>query len=241
MFIGLTLFIVLAVLATIRRDTVPVNKVVISIDGQDQNMFVTKEQIGQIIDAKFDVNHKVLSGKDLEQIENTLNEIPQVFRANAYTDNLGNLNIKIEQRNPILRVYNLLGDSYYIDENGIKYPTTTHFAAKVPIVNGNITEACLVNQKVRSDQLKEVFSIAKAIQKNSLWKELIGQYHVNEKNYVELIPRIGEAVIVVGDKNDLEEKLKRLDIFYFEVLKKVGWDQYRVINIMYKDQVVCMK
>jgi cell division protein FtsQ len=241
MLTGLTVFIVLAVLAKIKRESIAVSKVNITIDGQQENLFVTKEQIETIIDTKFQVQNSVLSGKELERIEKTLAKIPHVLHANAYTDNIGNLNIKIDQRKPVLRVYNLLGDSYYIDERGIKFPVTTHFTSKVPVVTGNITEACNTNEKVRSDALTDVFKIAQTISRNTLWKELVAQYHVNDHNQTELIPRIGSSVILFGNYKDSEEKLKRMDIFYFEVLKKVGWDQYRVINIMYKDQVVCLK
>ena len=43
------------------------------------------------------------------------------------------------------------------------------------------------------------------------------------------------------NSNDLEEKFNKLNVFYSEVLDKVGWEKYRVINIMYKDQAICLK
>lgn len=70
---------------------------------------------------------------------------------------------------------------------------------------------------------------------------MIGQYNVAEKAQVELIPRFGNGTVIFGDDRNMESKMKRLDIFYFDVLRKVGWDYYRVINIMYKNQVVCLK
>ncbi len=241
MLIGLTVFIVLAVLAKRNRELSEIKNIRISIDEWSGNFFVTKEQVSAIIDDKFIVKNRILSGRDLERIEQSLKVIPQVLHSNAYTDNAGNLNIKIEQRKPVLRVYNLQGESYYMDENGVKFPTVNHFAAKVPVVTGFITERYTVPRKAGSSELKKVFRIVQQVSKNNLWKELVGQYNINEKKQVELIPRIGSAVVLFGDDKDVDSKIRRLDVFYFDVLKKVGWDYYRVINIMYKDQVVCLK
>jgi cell division protein FtsQ len=167
--------------------------------------------------------------------------IPQVKNSQAYTDDNGNLNIKIEQRRPLLRVYNLQGQSFYLDEKGVKFPVTSNYAAKVPVVTGNITETADSAVLVTSFELKRIYNIVQKVNKNKLWSAMIGQYIINEKGQVELIPRFGNCTVLFGDDKNIEQKIKRLDVFYFDVLKKVGWDYYKVINIMYKNQVVCLK
>jgi cell division protein FtsQ len=138
-------------------------------------------------------------------------------------------------------VYNVQNLSFYVDENGIKFPTSDNYAAKVPVITGNILEACDSSQKIQSAELKRIFNIIQTVNKNKLWRAMIGQYNINEKKQVEAIPRFGNCTVIFGDDKDIEQKLKRLDIFYFDVLKKIGWNYYKVINIMYKDQVVCLK
>src|SRR5204863_3006814 len=44
--------------------------------------------------------------------------------------------------------------------------------------------------------------------------------------------------IVFGDANEAEEKLKKLKLFYKEIMIKAGWNNYSVINLQYKNQVV---
>jgi cell division protein FtsQ len=39
----------------------------------------------------------------------------------------------------------------------------------------------------------------------------------------------------------LENKFKKLKAIYTEVLPKVGFEQYKTINLKYKGQVVCSK
>jgi len=241
MLLGLVAFIVLVVIAKFNRDETTIKKIVIDIDEWSGNSFITKTQVLALIDEKFDMVGKNLSGKDLEEIEKSITIIPQVKKSDAYTDDKGNLNIKIEQREPLFRVFNLQNQSYYVDKNGLKFPTSSNYTAKVPIITGNILEVCDTSKKIQSPELKRLFNVIQNINKNKLWSAMIGQYNINDKKQIELIPRFGDCTIIFGDDKEIEQKLKRLDIFYFDVLKKIGWNQYKVINIMYKNQVVCLK
>ena len=69
----------------------------------------------------------------------------------------------------------------------------------------------------------------------------IVQIYVDEKNNVELIPRVGNHNIILGDASDLENKLEKLMIFYKKGLSKTGWNEYSTINLKYKNQIVCTK
>lgn len=42
---------------------------------------------------------------------------------------------------------------------------------------------------------------------------MIGQYIINEKGQVELIPRFGNCTVLFGDDKNIEQKIKRLDVF----------------------------
>ncbi len=240
--LGILVFIGLMVLAKINRDNSKIKTIRVEIDDLNGLFFTNEEQVLTTLNNRFDVLGKNLSGKSLEKIEQSLYIIPQVKAANAFTDDQGNLNIKIVQRVPLFRVYNLQGNSFYVDEHKIKFSTTPNFTAKVPIVNGKIMERMdSTQQQIQAVELKRVYRIIKAVQENKVWNALIGQYYINEKNQIELIPRFGTATILVGDDKNIEQRLKQLEIFYFDVLKKVGWNYYKVINIMYKNQVVCLK
>ncbi|HRH57212.1 MAG TPA: cell division protein FtsQ/DivIB [Chitinophagales bacterium] len=242
MLLGVSVFVFLMVMAKINRDESRIKKINVEIDERNEIYFVNKEQVLTVLNNRFEVKDKVLSGRDLERIEKSLSVIPQANKASAYTDDKGNLNIKIVQRQPLFRVYNMQGQSYYVDETGIKFPPSDNFSAKVPIVTGKILERYdSIHQKINSVELKRTFNTVRNINKNKLWSAMIGQYNINEKSQIELIPRFGNATIIFGDDKNAVQKLKRLDVFYFDVLKKVGWDYYKVINIMYKNQVVCLK
>ena len=111
-------------------------------------------------------------------------------------------------------------------------PIPAGFAAYVPLATGNISEEYAKNQ---------LFDFAQFLQKNKFWDSQIEQIHVNSKLDIELVPRVGNHYIILGKIEDYKENLTKLKLFYDKGLNKVGWNKYSVINLKFKDQVVCTK
>jgi len=83
--------------------------------------------------------------------------------------------------------------------------------------------------------------LAKFVDQSEFWKAQLVQIYVNEDNEIELIPRVGSHRILIGDVENLEEKFNKLMLFYEKGLSKTGWNEYSIINLKFKDQVVCTK
>jgi cell division protein FtsQ len=81
----------------------------------------------------------------------------------------------------------------------------------------------------------------KYIDDNDFWSAQIDQIYVDSNNDIDLIPRVGNQLIHIGTTENIEGKLKNLAAFYDKVLPEVGWNKYSVINLEYKDQIVCKK
>ena len=58
---------------------------------------------------------------------------------------------------------------------------------------------------------------------------------------VEIVPRAGDFIVMLGGLDGYREKLGKLMTFYNNGLAYEGWDSYRYINLKYKDQVICTK
>ena len=67
-----------------------------------------------------------------------------------------------------------------------------------------------------------------------------GQVHWQEPE-VEIVPRVGRHVVLLGTLDEVEQKLDRLMLFYRRVLDYEGWETYRTVNLKYRNQVVCTK
>jgi cell division protein FtsQ len=79
------------------------------------------------------------------------------------------------------------------------------------------------------------------LEKNEFWNAQIVQINIREDSKVELVPRVGDAIILLGSFERYEAKLKKLEKLYTKGFNVVGWNKYKVINLEYKDQVVCSR
>lgn len=225
----------------VKKKSVTCKNIVILIPGADN--FIEREEV----DAILKQSQGVLIGKDLEQvnleeIEKKIKANPYIAYATVYADMDGTININIDQRQPILRVINAGDQDFYIDENGLKMPISPNFTANVLVANGKILEH--FSGKVDTlitDVAIDLYETALYIKKDTLWDSQIEQAFVNDKNDIELIPRVGNQRIILGNADFLEKKMRNLRAFYKRAMPKVGWDAYKTINIKYRNQIICEK
>jgi cell division protein FtsQ len=202
--------------------------------------FIDQQEVDKILK----VDRHALIGRLMESInihdlENKLKANPFIEFAKVYTDMDGIINVEISQRQPILRLMNRFDQDFYVDQHGLKIPLSSNFTARVLVANGYIDEL-FANQvdTLHTDLARELYKTADYIRKDSLWDAQIAQIYVNQDHEIELIPRVGNDRILLGNADSLESKFHNLLVFYKKALPQVGWDTYKVINIKYANQVV---
>lgn len=205
--------------------------------------FVNRQEIDRIL---WSVGGQ-LKGKDLttintQNLEDAIKMNAFIRTAKVYADMNGVIRVRIEQREPVLRVINIKNQDFYIDQDGMKIPVSPNFTAQVLVANGNITED--LESKVRglrTPMAKDLFKLAKFIQQDTLWSDQIEQIYVNANSEIQLVPRVGDHQIIIGDADSLERKFKNLLLFYKKAMPKVGWNTYKTINVKYLNQIICKK
>ncbi|OFY90002.1 MAG: hypothetical protein A2236_13350 [Bacteroidetes bacterium RIFOXYA2_FULL_33_7] len=231
------------------------SKIEINIVDNTENQFVEEQEI---INALKNNGEKLLSyhvdSINTDKIEQIIYQHTSIKKAVVYIEKNEILKIDITQRNPIVRVVNYNNESYYIDQEGYLMPLSKKYTAHVPIVNGNINEPLakyrnknLLDETPDDDEfstnniLKDVFILSKYIYENDIWKSLVEQIYINEKNEFELVPKIGVETIMMGDISDYENKFIRLDYLYKIGFPKTGWRKYKSVNLKYTNQAICTK
>jgi cell division protein FtsQ len=179
---------------------------------------------------------------DIHGIEKALKANPYIQEAKVYSDMNGVINVRIRQREPVLRVLNLTNQDFYVDREGLKMPVSPNFTAHVVVANGFILEP-FANKvdTLKTNIAKDLFKTALHMEDDSLWREQIEQLYVNQKSEIEMVPRVGDHKIILGNADSLETKLENLLAFYKKAIPAVGWDLYHTINIKYANQVICVK
>lgn len=232
-----------------QQKTLSLHKIEIELEGHAA-AFISKNEILKVIGEQ----QHISTGMSLKDINTDLCEKiikanPYVAEAEVFSTIDGILSIKIAPRNPLIRVVNKMGEHFYIDEAGFAMPVSLHYSAQVIVANGNInatnqsaqakkvnTELYIADSTAMIDQL---YTLAVILKESDFWNAQIEQIYVNDKDEIELIPRVGDHSILIGDISFLDEKLEKLFVFYKKGLNKTGWNKYKQINLKYKDQVVC--
>lgn len=172
-----------------------------------------------------------LESIDLEAIEQTLLMHPLVGKVQCYKTAGDMLRINISSKVPLVRVMNSRGQDFYVDSKG-EILSQHSLAVQLPVATGNI------DRRFASDELLRV---VKAIEKSEFWKAQVVQINVTPDRQIELVPRVGDHLLILGTAQDVESKLERLMNFYSKGLDNVGWNKYRSISVAYENQVVCKK
>lgn len=223
----------------------PAQEVLINIEHlPDGNDLISKEDINIAIERSFGFN---LTGIpvgeiDVARVERVLKNDPFILGADVYVDASNKLHIKVEQREPHLRVIDKNGLNYYLDEFGKKMPLSKHFAARVIVATGNIPPFDKnFLQRKKSNTLKDLFELTNIFLEDEFLYHLIEQIYVTNSGEYYLIPKLGDQTIILGDLDNLDEKLFYLETFYKEAIPYKGWQKYKTINLKFKGQVVAGK
>ena len=232
------------------QDELILNSPIINIDYETENRFIDKDDVLAQIINKNDTNPLTMNTVNVSELENKINGNAAIKSAEIYKTINGDLVVDVKQRRPIVRVFSN-NTSYYIDENGWLMPTSKTYTSRLLVVNGDFFEPyakrykfnyAALNDTLQSKTiLDDIYQISRFIDKSDFWKAQIQQVYVDKDLDFVLIPKVGNHKIVFGGVENLEGKFEKLMIFYKKGLKKTGWNEYSVINLKYKNQVVCTK
>jgi len=225
------------------------NSIMISIKDSSDYHFVTKRQLLNLVYGN--------TGKILGQpvrnisvfdIETRINGLKELKVAEVYMSIDGTLHVYVDQRNPVMRVIPDEGGDYFIDEEGVVMRRRNLYTPRLQVIGGNIniSQAMLngvsiLDTTIKNSILKDIFQLVVYTSNKSFWSAQIDQIYVDGDNEIDLIPRVGNHLIHLGTIENYEGKLRNLAAFYEKVLPEVGWNKYSLINLEFKDQIVCRK
>jgi len=193
---------------------------------------IDEEMILSLLKEKMlDPVGKPLDRVDVMAIESALSQHPLVGSAQCYKTGGDKVRINLSSKIPMVRVLNIYGQDFYVDSRG-EILTQHSLAVQLPVATGYI------DRRFASEDLLEV---VRAIDDSEFWKAQVEQIDVTKEGQIQLVPRVGDHLLVLGTAEDVESKLDRLMNFYEKGLDNVGWNKYRTISVAYDNQVVCKK
>ena len=177
---------------------------------------------------------------NLTQLEHFIEKTEWVKNAEFFINNKLVLEAKIEQRIPIARVFTASGASFYIDKEGWRLPLKQLTVLNLPVFTGFPTDQPKLS-KPDSVLLKDVLFFAKTILKDSFFMAQVAQVNIEPNGTFQMVPTLGDHLVLIGSVDQLEDKLNRLFTFYKNVWVGSGINSYQVIDCRFNHQVVALK
>ena len=225
----------------------------VSILGDSSMQFIVDEDVYELLQVKgIRIDSVKATSVNLLEIETELLQHPAVQEVDVYYNPMGVLCMDILQRTPVIRIIDTFSESYYIDDKGRYMPLIARFTARVPVATGAITDpyyklSMSVKDVQENDSLAansitdDLYVLAMAARRDTfIWAQM-EQVVVRPDGDLEMVPNMGPSSILIGDVNDIEEKFKRLRLFYSKGLPLAGWDTYSALNLKYNNQIICTK
>lgn len=181
-----------------------------------------------------------VSSFNLRSIELKLIKNIWVKKAELFFDNNEVLQVKVTEREPVARVFTTAGTSFYIDTANTMLPLNEKFPARVPAFTDFPSDKSVLS-KEDSTLLNNVKNFSLALQQDTFCLALFDQIDITSQRTFEIVPKIGNNIIVFGDASDAAAKFKKIKLFYKDVMTKMGWNYYSVVNVQYKNEIVAKK
>ncbi|MDH5365362.1 MAG: cell division protein FtsQ/DivIB [Cyclobacteriaceae bacterium] len=216
------------------------NNIFVTIENQHENYYIDKQDVINLLNHGGD---DVIIGKpfydiNLKEIENRILTSPYVKETEVFKDLKGNLIVKANLRRPIARIIRSEKKDAYISEEGEILPVTNKFNSRVVLISGKGGEEVIKAETSLLQTNPALFKMIKFINKDNFWKAQIAQIEISENREVIIYPQITKQYVEFGQIEDIEEKFKKLKIFYKRILPLKGWNYYEKVNLKYEGQII---
>lgn len=227
LLIVLTSFIF--IFSSFRNKERTIEKITVNFQGEN-NLFITEGTVNKLLiqneEAITSVAKETL---DLNELETVLKSNPMIKTAQVHLTVNGEVRADVVQRKPIARVNT--NASYYIDDEGLFMPLSANHSARVPLITGD----------VKKDELDKVYALADKIFNDQFLKTHIVEIKQNSDETFVLKSRVLDFEILLGDIDNLENKISNLKAFYQKAKKDNVLNTYSKVNLQFGNQVVCTK
>jgi cell division protein FtsQ len=108
----------------------------VEIIGIENNFFVDKKEVTDALTASGTIKGEPLANINLRVLENRLKKNKWIAKAELFFDNKEVLQVVVEEKNPVARIFTADGNSFYIDSSCQHLPLSNKLSARVPMFTG---------------------------------------------------------------------------------------------------------
>lgn len=204
------------------------------IESPASRNFVTAEEVRRLLkEWGLDRTGVPMQSVDTRRMEENLEANSNIEHALAERLANGHVRLTVEPMQPVARIFDSRGRSYYINRQGKKLTANARYRLDVPVITGDFRSG-------RS--AVSLLPLVERIARDSAWNAIVSHVAVEKRTGdVLLVPMIRGHVINIGDPDNLDDKLDRVMLMYHKVMPVKGWNYYDTISVKWAGQVVATR
>ena len=200
--------------------------------------FVPKDKIVSILDNYFTKESLNINFNDLEK---KIKSNPHIKKVTLYKDLTGNLNVIINQFQPIARIVHENKSIKYFDIDGEIFPTSLGYSHRVLLIFLTSKINFLNNNLNNTEFGVDLLNMVKYIESDKFLSKIVSEIEVDNFKNIIIRPQISKQKIIFGYPDDLVNKFRKIKIFYEDIAPAKGWNTYSSVNVKYRNQIICDK
>ena len=161
------------------------------------------------------------------EIEQIISRIPFVKKANVYMTVNSELNIQVQEKKPVLNLYN---SDYLLSENGQLIPKIDSLNIDLISFFGEIDPTIYTN----------LSNLSKMIKKDDFLKDHIKYIYSDSLSFYLSVNRFNYN-IELGSLENISEKLNNYKVFIASIMDDEILNKYSHLNLKFNKQVIAQK
>ena len=161
------------------------------------------------------------------EIEQIISRIPFVKKANVYMTVNSELNIRVQEKKPVLNLYN---SDYLLSENGQLIPKIDSLNIDLISFFGEIDPTIYTN----------LSNLSKMIMKDDFLKDHIKYIYSDSLSFYLSVNRFNYN-IELGSLENISEKLNNYKVFMASIMDDEILNKYSHLNLKFNKQVIAQK
>src|SRR3954454_1087112 len=178
--------LVLLVSAVYKKNNKACKGVEVSFSNEGNNFFIEEKGVVGLLKANGLVIGQSMKTVNLKALEETLKKDKWIENAELFFDNNQVLQVVVEEKTPVARIFTTDGSSFYIDSACRKLPLSEKLSARIPMIT-NFPSGRERLSKPDSELLASVKGLAMFIQADDFWKAQVSQIDITPEGF-EMIP-----------------------------------------------------
>jgi cell division protein FtsQ len=192
-------------------------------------LFIEPNQLRTYLLGKEELLGQPISSIDLKKVENILQEHPYVFKAEAYIGVNRTLHCDVELERALVRIQSDNQAPYYLTASMKTVPWTDKNTADVPVVLDDVD----------TSMHRILYNFMTYVESLTGYPDIIQQIFVVSDSEIGFVTSLSNHKVILGDLENVDQKMSKLFTFYKKGLGKKGWDAHREIDLRFAGQVIC--